>query len=133
MIYHMSSSHYSHHGISLVWNECTSMQLGSQWGYVHCKSFPTLAVVQWSDDSCALVMFLNIVVVVNTVIADLQCNCNSDEVYYTSANIGISKSNNNNYEWIQWIKSHFNHNHPVVSASVSSQSIVWNVSLCDYQ
>ena len=65
---------------------------------------------------------------------DVQCYHNNDEVYYTNATIGISKSNNNNYEWIQGITSHFNHDkHPVVSNSVSSQSIVWNVSLCDYR
>ena len=64
-------------------------------------------MVQWSDDSDVLEVFLNIIVGVNTVIADIQCDLNSDKVYYTSASIGISKSNNNNYEWIQWIKSHF--------------------------
>ena len=70
----------------------------------------------------------------NIVIAGVHCDHNNDEVYYTRANIDTSKSNNNNYEWIRWISSHFDHNnYPVVSVLISSQSIVWDVSLCDYQ
>ena len=46
MMYHVLISYYPQHEISLIWNECTSMQLVSQWGYVYCKSFSKLAVVQ---------------------------------------------------------------------------------------
>ena len=43
--------------------------------------------------------------VTNTDILPIQCDRNIDEVYYTNNNNGISKTNNNNCEWIQWSES----------------------------
>lgn len=72
MIYHVLSLHYTHHEISLVWNDYTSTPLCLQWGYVHCKAITSLAVVQWSNYSYVLVVFFNINVGVNTVISDIN-------------------------------------------------------------
>ena len=96
------------------------MRISSQWCYFHYKSSSMLAVMQWSK--------VSLLSRLTSIYSD------TSRWSFLSSQLSNNRSNNNNYEWIQWIESLFDHsNHLVVSNSVLSQRIVWNVSLCDYQ